>query len=99
MFIEDDVSPPVFGLSKVLLNAKIDYITVHMRGRTQLPPLNGKPIWSRKHHGKRLSVHDATAADIDALVATFGNARLIELEVAIDIRPARGTPLNRAMPL
>lgn len=80
------------SLGKLKCAAKIDYITIHTPGRTKLPPMDGKAIWSRKHHGKRLTVHDTTAADIDALVATFGNARLIELEVAIDIRPPRGTP-------
>lgn len=72
--------------------AKIDYITIHTPGKVKLPALDGKPIWPRKHHGRRLTVHDATAADIDALIATFGAARLIELEIAIDLRPAGWVP-------
>lgn len=83
---------PFVSLDAISVGAKIDYITIHTPGRTKLPPMDGRAIWSRKHHGKRLTVHDATAADIVALVAAFGNARLIELEVAIDIRPAKGTP-------
>lgn len=84
--------PVPASLNSCRLSAKIDYITIHTPGRTKLPPLNGKPIWPRRHYGERLTVHDATAADVDALVATFGPARIFELEIAIDHRPARGTP-------
>jgi hypothetical protein len=72
--------------------AKIDYITIHASGEITLPHLDGRPKWPRAHHGKRLTVHDATAADINTLIATFGSARLIELEIAIDVRPALSVP-------
>lgn len=79
-------------LKMLNFNAKIDYITIHTSGKTKLPALAGKPIWPRRHHGERLTVHDATSADIDALVRRFGSALIYELEIAIDLRAGRHVP-------
>ena len=40
-----------------------------------------------KFNGLVLTVHDATASDIDILISVFGPARLLELEIAVDVRP------------
>ena len=83
------------SLDRLLFSAKIDYITIHTHGKVKLPTLAGRAIWPKKHHNLRLTVHDATAADIAALIRTFGTARLVELEIAIDVRPAAGVPLDQ----
>jgi hypothetical protein len=79
-------------LRQLRFSAKIDYITIHTWGRAKLPKLSGKPKWSRKFHGLRLTVHDATAADIDSLISVFGPAFIHELEIAVDARPKRQVP-------
>jgi hypothetical protein len=90
----DQLNAPQINFKDLRFNAKIDYITIHTNGKISLPDLDGKPKWPRAHHGNRLTVHDATAADINALVAIFGPARLIELEIAIDVRPALNVPID-----
>ena len=92
MEIQNKFVPRQPVLGDLSFSAKIDYITIHTPGKVNLPSLDGKPIWPRKFHGRRLTVHDATSTDVDALIATFGSARLMELEIAIDLRPAASVP-------
>jgi hypothetical protein len=88
-----DNQPPTISLDRYRFNAKIDYITILTPGKVKLPTLVGSVKWSRRFHGKRLTVHDAVATDIDALVTVFGAARLFELEIAVDIRPETSVPV------
>ncbi len=94
MITRNQSNPPQIDYKDLRFSAKIDYITIHTSGKIKLPHLDGKPKWPRPHHGNRLTVHDATAADISAMVATFGPARLIELEIAIDVRPGLSVPVD-----
>jgi hypothetical protein len=84
-----------FDLGTLVFDAKIDYITVHTSGKVRLPALSGKPKWPRKFHGLRLTVHDATATDIDTLIRVFGPAFIHELEIAVDARPNRHIPTEQ----
>jgi hypothetical protein len=77
-------------LSTLLFSAKIDYITIHTPEKTKLPRMTGRAIWPQKFHGQRLTVHDASPADVDTLIQLFGHAHIIELEIAIDLRPGSG---------
>lgn len=81
-------------LDRVEFGAKIDYVSVHAQGRCKLPPLSGKAIWPSRHRGQRLTVHDATVDDILAIRAALGNARIAELEVAVDVRPRKWVPAS-----
>jgi hypothetical protein len=73
-------------------SAKIDYITIYTPRMVKLPAVSGRQIWPRKYHGERLTVHDATSADIGALIGAFGAARICELEIAIDVRVNKHVP-------
>jgi hypothetical protein len=75
-----------FDLSLLSFSARIDYITIRTPEKVNLPALSGKAIWPQAFSGHRLTVHDACAADIEALKNTFGPAGLVEMEVAIDLR-------------
>ena len=76
-------------LSKLIFTAKIDFVTVHTLGKQELPRLDGHPCWSRRENYRKLSVHDPSPADLAAISSTFGNPRIAELEVAVDIVPHR----------
>lgn len=78
-----------FDLSKLIFTAKIDFLTVHTPGKQGLPPLDGRPFWSRTENYRKLSVHDPSPADLVAIASTFDNPLLAELEVAVDIVPHR----------
>jgi hypothetical protein len=86
-------------LDDLIFSAKIDYITLHTLGKVKLPKLTGKPKWPMKLNGLVLTVHDATASDIDILISVFGPARLIELEIAIDVRPTYCVTADESEPL
>jgi hypothetical protein len=75
------------NLADLLISAKIDFLTIETSEKIALPKLDGKAIWPKSYAGARLTVHDATASDVAALVLLFGGARLCELEVAVDFRP------------
>jgi hypothetical protein len=74
-------------LSLILFSAKIDYVTLETTGKCQLPRLNGKPKWVRSKHFKALTVQDPSPDDIEALRRVLGQAPILELEVAVDLRP------------
>lgn len=74
-------------LADITFSAKIDFVTIKTDGRVALPELQGKPKWSRQNHYKSLTVHDATPEDLGVLQASIGNARVLELEVAVDLQP------------
>lgn len=88
----DQPSIRLVDLEMLTFSAKIDYITIYTPGKVKLPALNGKATWPQKFHGNRLTVHDASPEDINTLIKTFGSARLIELEVAIDVKPRKNVP-------
>ncbi len=79
-------------LGHLIFSAKIDYVSIHTQGKQTLPELDGRAVWPRKLHGSRLTVHDASPADIATLIGIFGPARLFELEVAVDVRPRVNFP-------
>lgn len=79
-------------LEDLRFTAKIDYLTIETPGRCELPPLKGVVKWPRSAHGKRLSVHDAAASDVASLCKTLGTAKLLELEIAVDVRPRKHLP-------
>lgn len=77
-------------LNQLLFSAKIDYITLNnpVGHRLPLPPFDGTVKWSRKHHYRRLTIHDPSPEDIAKLELSFGADTLIlELEVAVDQKP------------
>lgn len=76
------------ALSAYKFSAGIDYIKFRCLQKQPLPVLDGKAIWPRSAPGK-LTVHDATAADVDLLARTFPGASIDELEVRVDIRTAK----------
>jgi len=79
-------------LKDLRFTAKIDYITIETPGRCELPHLNGLAKWPRSEHGRRLTVHDATATDVASLSKVLGSAKLLELEIAVDVKPSKHLP-------
>lgn len=79
---------PTIDLSDFKFTAGIDYITLKGLTKVALPPLNGKAIWPASAPGK-LTVHDPSQRDIEALIETFPSTFIHELEVYVDIRPAK----------
>ncbi|MCB2029189.1 MAG: hypothetical protein KDH18_11205, partial [Rhodoferax sp.] len=88
----DQIGEKALDLGSVRFTGKIDYVTVQTAGRTALPSLKGRAVWPKSHGGRRLTIHDAVRGDVDAIVATLGNLRLVEFEIAIDVRPAPHVP-------
>ncbi len=74
-------------LDKILFSAKIDYVTLETHRKIPLPALSGTVRWSRKLHHRQVTIHDVTANDIRLLHEMHGPMRILELEVAIDLRP------------
>lgn len=72
-------------LSDLIFSAKIDFVTVHTRGKLPLPKLAGKPKWVRSENYKKLTIHDASPEDVRLLVERMANPSIAELEVAVDI--------------
>lgn len=87
-----DTGMTVMSLDRLMFGAKIDYVTIRTVGKVMLPALSGRPVWPPQYHGERLTVHDASAVDIQTLVGAFGAAVLLELEIAIDVRPRNCVP-------
>lgn len=81
-------------LSKVTFGAKIDFLTIQTTGKHPLPSLSCKAIWPRRFHGRQLTLHDPKPSDVQHVISCLGAARLLELEIAIDIRPKSGVPLE-----
>ncbi|NMM80881.1 hypothetical protein B2J86_08070 [Acidovorax sp. SRB_14] len=79
---------PPLDLSDFRFTASIDYVTLKGLTKELLPSLEGKAKWPRRSPGK-LTVHDATAADIQSLAEIFPLALIDELEVSVDIRTAQ----------
>jgi hypothetical protein len=75
------------NLGAVTFSASIDFVSIEVSGRTSLPALTGKPNFSRREHYRVLTVQQATAEDVVKLDGLFGCARLLELEVAVDVSP------------
>ena len=76
------------ALSAYRFSAGIDYVKLKGLTKQSLPALDGKAIWSRRAPGK-LTVHDATAADVVKLARIFPGAFIDELEVRVDVRTAK----------
>jgi hypothetical protein len=74
------------ALAGLTYSAKIDFVTLETPRKLPLPVLIGKPKWSAKNHYRRLSIHDAQLSDLATLEALYGPMRLLELEIAVDIR-------------
>lgn len=91
METSDAKRPDGLDLAKLTFSAKVDYVTVAVCGKVPLPELDGKAIWSPRNHYKQFTVHDATGDDVALLLASLGDLRILELEVAVDLRPAFGT--------
>lgn len=93
--MEAQCSSDLVPLEDLRFTAKIDYLTIETPGRCELPPLKGTVKWPRSAHGRRLTVHDATAADVASLCKTMGTAKLLELEIAVDVRPSKHLPQDK----
>lgn len=76
------------ALSAYRFSAGIDYVKLKGLQKQALPALDGKAIWPQSAPGK-LTVHDATAADVVQLAKIFPGAFIDELEVRVDIRTAK----------
>lgn len=74
-------------LKPLIFAAKIDFATFRTPHRIDLPTFDGSLIWSRKAHYKQFSLHDPSPRDIASISRSAGPLPLVELEVAIDIRP------------
>lgn len=75
-------------LSEFKFSASVDYVTLKGLKKGPLPSLDGKTIWSTTTPGK-LTVHDATAADVRSLAEAFPTGFIDELEICVDIRTAQ----------
>lgn len=80
-------------LSAYRFSAGIDYVTLKGLHKQPLPELDGKAIWPASAPCK-LTVHDATSADVVLLAKTFPRALIDELEVRVDIRTAKPLPAD-----
>lgn len=79
---------PPLDLSDFKFTASVDYVTLKGLKKGPLPSLDGKTIWSTTTPGK-LTVHDATAADVRSLAEAFPTGFIDELEICVDIRTAQ----------
>lgn len=86
----EGIFPDQVDLALLTFSAKIDYLKIETLGKITLPPLEGKARWSRKEHYKSLTIHDATPCDVEALIACMGDVKILEIEVAVDVRPRPG---------
>lgn len=86
---ETNHEPEGIDLTWLKFGAKIDYVTVYTDGKCKLPKFDGNRFWARREHFRKLSIHDPSPRDIRLLSLHLGNPRLAELEVAVDIRPAK----------
>jgi hypothetical protein len=83
----------------LIYSAKIDYITLETPCKLQLPGLMGKAKWPPQHHYRRLTIHDAQFSDLIAMESLYGPIRLLELEIAVDIRPVASLGLKERQSL
>lgn len=86
-------SAPI-DFSTILFAAKIDFVKIQTPGSRELPVFDGIAKWGVKEHYKTLTVHDATARDVRSLLSIFTAAKLIEMEVAVDLQPKAGLILS-----
>ena len=90
---------PRVDLRDFRFTAGIDYITISGLTKGPLPSLHGKAIWPASAPGK-LTVHDPSRSDINALIETFPWSFIHELEVFVDVWPAKsltGEQLYKAL--
>jgi hypothetical protein len=82
------------NLADLLFTAKIDYAKFQSarNGKIQLPTLYGRVYWAASEHYGSFTVHDPTSEDICALAKLA--LPLLELEVAVDVRPRPHIPLH-----
>jgi hypothetical protein len=87
-------------LNLLLFSAKIDFISLQTPCKFPLPDtLDGRPKWPSSEHYEVLTIHDATARDLVALLAAGGDLGIRELEIAIDVRPRPGVPATQRQDL
>lgn len=77
-----------FDLQGLRFTAKIDFVTVLTPHKLLLPELTGMAKWPKTGNGRRLTIHDPSPSDIQAILRECGPLRLAELEVCIDVRCA-----------
>jgi hypothetical protein len=82
------------NLADLLFAAKIDYAKFQSgrNGKIQLPTLYGRVYWAASEHYGSFTIHDPTPEDICALAKLA--LPLLELEVAVDVRPRPHVPLH-----
>lgn len=78
-----------FDLTRFRLHASIDFVTIRTRGKCGLPALFGKAKWVVSENYKMLTIHDLRPADVAPLLGVFPDARILEIEVAVDLIPIR----------
>lgn len=87
--------PPQLPISELRFVAKLDYIKFLLpKGRRLLFHLDGR-VSPSKPAGEGLNqftIHDVTPADVRTLIERCGNARLVAVEVAVDMHPKAVLP-------
>ncbi len=74
------------GLEDLYFSAKIDFVTLEGANRPVPSGMEGRCIWPRRYGGNRMTIHDPTASDLALLSGAFPVARVVQIEVAVDIR-------------
>lgn len=75
-------------LSQFEVRSSIDFITISTPGKRDLPPLSGRPAWGVAAHYQQLTVHDLQPGDVPLLVRALPEAKILGIEVALDLRPS-----------
>lgn len=86
-------------LKNLIFTARIDFVTIATHGRIPLPPIDGTVKWPRDYNGSRLTIHDMSPTDLCLLQDVLGDAPILELEVAVDLRPRPGVPAEARLPM
>jgi len=75
-------------LNSIKFRAKIDFVRIGTPGHVDLPPLDGVMKWGAAAHYRELTIHDPSALDIGSLSECLPRARLLAVEVAVDLMPS-----------
>ncbi|WP_288254280.1 hypothetical protein, partial [uncultured Hydrogenophaga sp.] len=78
-------TPP--ELSAFVFHAKIDYVSITGVRPAKMPFTTGRVIAPARYRGARLTIHDPTPGDIERMASVCPAGRVVELEVAVDVRP------------
>ncbi|CAN7386491.1 hypothetical protein LJR084_002454 [Variovorax sp. LjRoot84] len=88
-------------LAELNFAAKIDYVTLARPSALLTPAdlkrlsLNGRVSWARSANYRFFSIHDPTPNDLSKVEAAYGSVEVVELEIAVDLRPISRVPQER----